>query len=110
MRRAGDEGYSISSVQEGPERFDVYRVGRKTAYVSANFTAWNDVSILTESFRSWSEPEGQALSEYEFESAKERLKRYFECWGGKVSFDDTPLLTQDEVTERMKSSGMSRQY
>lgn len=101
------EGYSIESGRAGPERYDIYRDGEKSAYLIAEYTWLNDVIVFTDSFRRWSKPQGEFLSDLDFEKARNRIRKYFECWGGEVKFDDRPLPTIEDFTRGLDEAGIA---
>ncbi len=55
------------------------------ANILVEFNIWNDVIVFTDSFRKWNKPFGEEVSDLEFVKTKNRVARYFDCWGGEVS-------------------------
>jgi hypothetical protein len=77
------EGYKIEFIHEGNESYITYCEGNKRIPIGYEFTWLNDVILNTNSFR-------KGLTIEEYEKVKERLVRYFSCWGGEIILDDSP--------------------
>lgn len=101
-----EEKYSIESGMAGPERYDIYREGDKVAYLVTEFSWLNDVTVFTDSFRKWSKPFGESLSDFDLLRARKRIRRYFECWGGEVIFDDRPLPRTEDFIKGLDEAGI----
>ncbi len=74
--------------------------------IVVGFTFWNDVLIYTDSFRKWDIPDGEIVSDLEFVKIKNRVARYFACWGGEIAFDDTELATLDDFKTQLQKDGI----
>jgi hypothetical protein len=100
------EGFSIRRVQAGSEDYFIYvEVGRE-ANIIVKFNILNDVVIFTDSFRRWSAPYGEPISELDFAKIKSRAIRFFECWGGEVTTNDITLKTNDDLKAELEQAGI----
>src|SRR5690606_27266459 len=95
-RRQANEGYRIWRENAGPETYTIYEEEGRAADILVQFNIWNDVIVFTDSFRKWNKPYGEEVSALEFVKIKNRVARYFDCWGGEVTFDETVLPTDDD--------------
>ncbi len=100
------EGYSIRRVQEGPESCTYYVEGEREASILAEFSYLNDVVVYTDSFRKWTKPYGEPVSDFEFAKIRSRAIRYFECWGGEVSTNDMTLKSDDDLKAEVEQAGI----
>jgi hypothetical protein len=105
-KRQAEEGYSIKFSSVGPERDISYFEGDREANIVAEYSLLNDVVIFTDSFRKWQKPYGEELTEFDFLKVKNRLIRYFSCWGGDVTFNEKPLPTQEDFIKGLEEAGI----
>jgi len=104
-QRQEDEGYRVEFKQAGPERFITYIECGREANVIAEFSFLNDVVLFTDSFRIWSKPSGEELSEFDFLRVRNRLIRYFSCWGD-VTVDDRVLPAPIDPRIQLEADGI----
>lgn len=93
------EGYSIESLQTGPDPYFLHTEipKRRKLVIYADFSYLNDVSVLLEAVPKRTRPKGQELTTEERKTLKERSLRYFSCWGGGARFEITPLIYDVEI-------------
>lgn len=105
-RRQANEGYSIRQEHAGPETYTTYEEEGRAANILAEFNILNDVVVFTDSFRKWDRPYGEVVSEPDFAKIKNRVARFFACWGGEVTFDDKVLPTNEELKKELEDAGI----
>ncbi|MBC7901258.1 MAG: hypothetical protein H7070_14525 [Saprospiraceae bacterium] len=101
-----EEKYSIKFTQEGPERYITYYEGDREANIIAEYSFLNDVTLFTDSFRKWQKPYGEELTEFDFQKVKNRVARYFACWGGAVVINETALPTLEDFIKGLQDAGI----
>lgn len=105
-RRQANEGYRRWRENAGPETYTTYEEGSWVANILVEFNIWNEVIVFTDSFRKWNKPYGEEVSDLEFVKIQNRVARYFDCWGGEVTFDDTVLPTNEDLKADLENAGI----
>lgn len=103
--RQKKEGYSIEFVN-GPEQYVIYREGDRKVAAGMTFSIFNDVTIYTNSFVKWDFPRGEKLTAFDYQKVLNRLVRYFSCWGGEISLDDSHIPDFEELKESLRQRGI----